>query len=562
MALLNFHYGLKNTMPEAIVNGNLYVTTDERGLYVDLDSKRIHISDLVQLTRAEFAALTADTVVASALYYVIDANALYKYTGVVDGKLTWNHINSVAGVSELLGAADDAANASGSAFARIAQNAKDITANATAIETNANSIKDINNAKTGIYARAVGYADDLNTAMDNRVDALEAKFGEGEGSVADMIQDEATAREAAVNTAVQNLTNNVYEVSSDSVDVDTLTAGLDPNPGDILIVTSTANNIKTAYAYDENGWVACDGNVDATKVILKDNITLAGDYTQVGNLTKTKTGIATFSTAGKSVAAALTEIFSKRLQPSNSPTQPAITLNFTQAKAYEVGTEVTPTYTASLSAGSYTYGPSTGITATAWDVDAIDNGTVVESKTTASGSFSKITVEEDTSYKIIATATHGAGPVAKDNLGDPSDPVVQIAAGSKSKEIGSITGFRSVFYGYKNGSEVLNVANLTSDNIRGLIATGKPQTAATTTKPTSMTTNKMQQMFFAFVQPASGHAAKPVVKDATNGAPQTVEGPVTVNVEGANGYEAIPYDVYYVSNAAAASGELKFNITY
>ena len=45
MALLNFHYGLKSTMPEAIVDGNLYVTTDERGLYVDLDSKRIHISD-------------------------------------------------------------------------------------------------------------------------------------------------------------------------------------------------------------------------------------------------------------------------------------------------------------------------------------------------------------------------------------------------------------------------------------------------------------------------------------------------------------------------------------
>lgn len=555
MALLNFHYGLKSTMPESIVNGNLYVTTDERGLYVDLDSKRIHISDLVQLTSNEFTALTADTVVASALYYVTDANALYKYTGVVDGKLSWNHINSVAGVSELLGTANDEANASGSAFARIAQNASDITANAAGITTNTNSINAINNAETGIYARAVDYVDGLNATMDSRVDALEAKFGEGEGSVADMIQDEATAREAAVSTAVKNLTNNVYEVSSDSVDVDTLTAGLTPNAGDILIVTSTANNIKTAYAYDDSGWVACDGNVDATKVILKDNITLAGDYTQVGNLTKAKTGTATFSTAGKSVAAALTEIFSKRLQPGN-PTQPAVSLTFSQAKAYEVGTKITPTYSASLSAGSYTYGPSTGITATAWDVDAIDNGTTVESKTTASGSFSEITVEEDTRYKIVATATHGAGPVAKDNLGDPSNPVKQISAGSKSKEVGSITGFRSVFYGYKAGGSTLDVANLTSAQIRGL------GNAATTTKPTSMTTNKMQQMFFAFVQPASGHAAAPVVKDATNGAPQTVSGPITVNVEGANGYEAIPYDVYYVSNAAAASGELKFNITY
>lgn len=561
MALLNFNYGLKSTMPESIIDGNLYVTTDERGLYVDLGSKRIHISDLVQLNSTEFTALTADTVIASALYYVIDANALYKFTGVNNGKLTWNHINSVAGISELLGTANDAANASGSAFARIAQNASDISVNAAAISTNADGIKAINHATTGIYARAVEYVDGVNAAMDNRVDALEAKFGNGEGSVADMIEEETLAREAAVSTAVQNLTNNVYEVSSDSVDVDTLTAGLTPNAGDILIVTSTTNNIKTAYAYDESGWVACDGNVDATKVILKDNITLAGDYTQVGNLTKTKTGTATFSTAGKSVAAALTEIFSKRLQPG-TPTQPAVTLTFNQAKAYEVGTEVTPTYSASLSSGSYTYGPSTGITATAWDVDAIDNGTTVESKTTASGTFSTIIVDEDTSYKIVATATHGAGPVAKDNLGDPSNPAKQIAAGSKSKEVGSITGFRSVFYGYKKGGETLDVTNLTSDNIRGLMGSGKPQTAATTTKPSSMTTNKMQQMFFAFVQPASGHAAKPVVKDATNGAPQTVEGPITVNVEGAGKFDAIPYDVYYVSNAAAASGELKFNITY
>lgn len=553
MALLNFHYGLKNTMPEAIVNGNLYVTTDERGLYVDLDSKRIHISDLVQLTSAEFAALTADTVVASALYYVIDANALYKYTGVVSGKLAWNHINSVAGVSELLGTADDAANASGSAFARIAKNASDIAAQNTAIGTNADAINAINDADNGILAQAKAHANQLDSAMDGRVDALEAKFGDGEGSVSDMIEAEAAARDTAIENAVVALTNNVYEVSSDSVDVDTLTTGLTPNAGDILIVTSTANNIKTAYAYDESGWVACDGNVDATKVILKDNITLAGDYTQVGNLSKTKTGTATFATAGKSVAAALTEIFSKRLQPGN-PTNPAVTLTFNEAKAYEVGTKVTPTYSASLSAGSYTYGPATGITATAWDIDATNKGAAVASKTTASGSFDQITVELDTSYKIKATATHGAGAVAKDNLGDPSNPVKQIAAGSKSKEAGSITGFRSIFYGWKSGSSALaNPEAITSAQVRAL------GNAATTTKVTSFSCDKMKQMFFAF---PAGTVTDVMVANATNGAPQTVYKKTGVMVEGANGYQAIAYDVFYVDNAAADGGANNYNITY
>lgn len=553
MALLNFHYGLKNTMPQKIVNGNLYVTTDERGLYVDLDSKRIHISDLVQLTRAEFTALTADTVVASALYYVVDANALYKFTGVVDNNLTWNHINSVADVSELLGKADDAANASGSAFARIAQNASDITANATAIGTNTDAINAINDADNGILAQAKAHANQLDSAMDERVDALEAKFGDGEGSVSDMIEAEAAARDTAIENAVVALTNNVYEVTSDSLDIDALTADLNPNPGDVLIVTSTANNIKSAYAYDESGWVACDGNVDATKVILKDNITLAGDYTQVGNLTKTKTGTATFSTAGKSVAAALTEIFSKRLQPGN-PTNPAVTLTFNEAKAYEVGTKVTPTYSASLSAGSYTYGPDTGITATSWDIDATNKGAAVASETTASGSFDQITVELDTSYKIKATATHGAGAVAKDNLGDPSNPVKQIAAGSKSKEAGSITGFRSIFYGWKSGSSALaNPEAITSAQVRAL------GNAATTTKVTSFSCDKMKQMFFAF--PADT-VKNVMVANATNGAPQTVYKKTGVMVEGANGYQAIAYDVFYVDNAAADGGANNYNITY
>lgn len=43
---------------------------------------------------------------------------------------------------------------------------------------------------------------------------------------------------------------------------------------------------------------------------------------------------------------------------------------FASAKAYEVGTKITPSYSAKLNAGSYSYGPATGITATSWSVSA------------------------------------------------------------------------------------------------------------------------------------------------------------------------------------------------
>jgi hypothetical protein len=67
----------------------------------------------------------------------------------------------------------------------------------------------------------------------------------------------------------------------------------------------------------------------------------------------------------------------------------------------------------------------------------------------------------------------------------------------------------------------------------------------------------MQQMFFA--APA-GKGYKPKVEDSKNGAPQTVLGPITVKVKGANNYataeepDGVDYDVWYVSNTSAASG--------
>ena len=72
--------------------------------------------------------------------------------------------------------------------------------------------------------------------------------------------------------------------------------------GDVFVVTTTVGNStyeKSAYFYDGKAWVAMTGNVDADKVILRENITLAGGYTQVGNLTKSQNGTATFSTKGQ-----------------------------------------------------------------------------------------------------------------------------------------------------------------------------------------------------------------------------------------------------------------------
>lgn len=321
--------------------------------------------------------------------------------------------------------------------------------------------------------------------------------------------------------------------------------------GDFAIVSHDIDGTHksyTAYVYDGEKWTAMDGNYDASNVYFGENITMAGSYTQIGNLSKAQNGTATFEVKGKSVAEAFTEIFSKRLQPS-APTQPAVTLIFSQAKAYEVGTTVTPSWSATLSTGSYTYGPATGITATAWEI----SDTAGNTATTASGSFDPITVADGTNYKITAKATHGAGAVAKDNLGSPSDPEVKIAAGTKSKESGSVTGYRNSFYGTKTAKDTLDSAA-----IRALTKSNKA--LANGNSFTVQIPVGAVRVVFAY--PATLRDVSSV-KDV-NGLNAEIKSAFTkstIAVEGANGATAIDYKVYITDFAAPVEKANSYTIT-
>ena len=302
------------------------------------------------------------------------------------------------------------------------------------------------------------------------------KFKIGDGSTAWENLGYAGTDEAAIENIIAQHRDNLYKYTrtdASQSDSDAIAAALGENvavQGDIVVITTTVEGSiyeQSAFMYDGSQWAAMTGNVDADKVILQEDITMAGNYTQVGNLTKEQTKTATFATKGKSVAEALTEIFSKRLQPTIT-SNPAVTLTFGQAKAYEVGTTVSPTYSASLSAGSYTYGPATGITATSWEI----SDTAGNTADTASGSFADVVVTDNTNYKITAKANYGAGAVAFDNLGATSSPEIKIPAGSATKTSGAITGYRNTFYG-----TVTEKAEVTSTIIRSL--SGKSNKALT-----------------------------------------------------------------------------------
>ena len=387
---------------------------------------------------------------------------------------------------------------------------------------------------------------------------------------------------------------NVFQVELAEGELDDIAAietkvaeeNAEKQAGDVAIVKALISEGKysyTSYVYDPEldvegedstfGWSAMDGNYSASNVFLKKGITLSGDYGQDSRKDKiTSIGnyrIGDTIAAGTSLESVFMNMLSKRLQPSSTPTAPAASITLymdgstkkSAAGVVEVGTTINPYYVASLSAGSYTYGPATGITATSYSVsstgrktvDGATEETVEDSATAASGAFDSFIVDDDTSYSVSVSIEHGEGVPAVDNLGSPANPEVKIPSGTKTKTSGTVSGYRAWFCGYKNGDNALADATaITGEQVRAL------GNSANGSWKSSMDVAQMKQMFFAAPE---GKGYKPVIKDSATKAPQTVEGPLKVSVEGKDGFTAITYDVWYVANASAASGTATLNIT-
>lgn len=347
--------------------------------------------------------------------------------------------------------------------------------------------------------------------------------------------------------------------------------GAKPKKGDVFVVTTTVDGStyeQSAYFYDGSAWVAMTGSVDADKVILRENITLAGGYTQVGNLTKSQNGTATFQTKGKSVADILTEIFSKRLQPTITA-QPSVTgFALNGAKAVEAGTQIAAASygTAELNPGSYKYGPDTAVVASGWKVERItDKATTevanAETASLAAGSdnnggagfvIGDAGGDAVASLKYKATATHGAGVTAKDNLGSDSNPAVAIAAGTKSKETAAYTPFRNYFYGATAEKPTLN-----SDYIRSLTKSGKAYAAGTLTINVPV---GAQRVAIACIATAKG-VTKVINETAMNADVTSTFVKSTVPVEGSNSYSAKTYNVWIFEPAVAYGNAAVLKVT-
>ena len=278
-----------------------------------------------------------------------------------------------------------------------------------------------------------------------------------------------------------------------------------------------------------------DGNYRADNVYFDDDIT----YTvAIGTLSK-PSGSAKFNTKGKNVEQVLSSLMAQEANPSKS--NPAVSFSVQSGfGTFEIGTKKNLTYTAALSAGGYTYGPATGITAQSWEVSCTG---VTEKKTTATGSFDDI-VAEATAKKITAKANYGDGAIPKTNLGNDY-PAGQIKAGSASKDSNSLIGVRHMFYGVVKSADF----ELNSANIRGL-------NHEAATKKTIGTFTAGAGAVKVVVACPAGYNVTKVTLPSAMGADATadfVKQAGTVQVEGAEGYTAVAYSVWVFEPASIPS---------
>lgn len=397
--------------------------------------------------------------------------------------------------------------------------------------------------------------------MAKFVTNLDLNFNELQNAVLNPVaEDPATLKEGMVwyNTAAKEFrcykdgkvkplgaqasveTIEVSEANQDKTDAELLPSNA--QPGDMAIVKRVIAGDKvshTAYVYDgdASAWKAMDGNYRADNVYFDDDITYTVGF---GTLAK-PSGSAKFNAKGKSLEQVLSSLMAQEAYPSKS--EPAVSFSSgSNPGTYEVGTKKNLSYSVALSAGSYTYGPPTGITAQSWSV--VCDGVT---KTTATGTFENV-VAEATAKKIVATAEYGDGAVPVTNLGNEY-PAGKIVAGSKQANSGEYKGVRYMFWGpMADAGMALNSANIRALAHKEAVA-----------KKTLGSFGPGEGAKKVVVAVPAGHKITKVLLTSSMNADITssfVKQSSTVSVEGANNYAGTAYDVYVYQPASIDKAEV------
>lgn len=285
---------------------------------------------------------------------------------------------------------------------------------------------------------------------------------------------------------------------------------------------------------DQHPISAITGLEEALENIGKDkfenDIILAGNWTQVGNITKSQTGTKTYAVAGKTPVEVITDILSQDANPTT--TQPSASISLSNSGNVEVGNTIAINVTTTFNPGAYTYDNSTGVSASSYAFS--DNKGHSDTNTTGSTNFNSysLLVEDNTNYTASVTVSHTAGNIPHTQLGNEY-PAGQIQAGTITKTSSAIKGVRYMFDGANTEVKTLN-----STNIRALSGSNVSNSFSITIP------NNCMQVLIAVPKSLNKTLSKVEDVGAFGTDIKARFEKTTVSVEGANSYTAVDYDVW------------------
>lgn len=310
-----------------------------------------------------------------------------------------------------------------------------------------------------------------------------------------------------------------------------------PRAGDIIIIQDILTEQKYehfGYIYNGSAWIATVDNYKAESVIFTEDLVTT---TAIGNISLVN-GKAIIPSKGKNLKEVFETIFVHEKNPKI--TSPKVMISMDQNEHYfEVGTEYHPAYTASFDEGVYEFGPNpTGVSLLSWRITDSQG----HSSNQPSGTFDSILLDDETEYFVTAEATYTEGLPPITNLGNSYNEGT-ILSGSASATISTfISGYRNAFYGTFADKE-----EITSNSIRTLTASNKRIEKGTNI---IMEIPLQAQRVVIAYEADLGEITSIKDSNALNTEIITAFGaPITVAVEGANGYQAKPYLVYILDYA-------------
>lgn len=374
------------------------------------------------------------------------------------------------------------------------------------------------------------------------------------------------AKSADLPTKVSDLDNDSNYITADQAPVQSVNGQTgavvikEPEPYELPVASAdTLGGVKpdaksadmtSPVGVDADGklWVHVVADIEsigAEKVMFSGNMV----FTEQFGKYKPSGGKVTVPSDGKSLKGLFLDAYSEDKNPT--VTQPSIGVSSTTAKAYEVGTSVTPAYSGSFNAGKYEYGPATGVTVTTW---AASNNVTSEMKSTRSGTFAAYTVPDGSNYKITISGTYTDGAIPITAL-EANYPAGQIKGTTKTATTGAISSYRNSFY----GTTTSKTATTTSTVIRALAQKSGKALANGNSFTVNIPVNA-QRVIIAY--PATLRDVTSI-KDV-NGLNADITSAFTsstVSVYGANNYTAIDYKVYTLDFANPNDTANKYTVT-